>query len=250
MKRQIAIISDCASPLKNDGGEQCSYVAKLAHNLAALGGYDVDVFTRRDSAALPEIVQLAPNARVIHIPAGPACAVEKQDLLRLMPQFTSFVLKYFKRKNYDLIHANFFLSGLTALNLHRATETPFVVTFHGLGRADRADDFPIVRYEIEDRIVRESDAIFAESAAEEKDLKFLYDAAPEKIIVIEPPPDEESWRRAAGDISRVYEQILAEKVLLSATVRAALRNLQNQSPKLNYQLNSSAQRLSASKSIS
>lgn len=166
MKRQIAIISDCASPLKTDGNEQCVFVAELAQNLAELGN-DVDVFTRRDAPDQPETVYWHERTRVIHIPAGPASEVEKKDLLRLMPQFTSYVLSHFKQKNYDLVHANFFLSGLTALNLHRATETPFVVSFHGLGRADKNDVFPVVRYEIEDRIVREADAIFAQSEQEE-----------------------------------------------------------------------------------
>lgn len=235
MKRQIAIISDCASPLKT-GDEQCVYVANLAENLAAVG-YEVDVFTRRDSEHQPEIVYSAENIRVIHIPAGPASAVEKPDLLRLMPQFTSFVLGHFKQKDYDLIHANFFLSGLTALNLHRATETPFVVSFHGLGRAAKNDDFPIVRQEIEDRIVREADAIFAETACEEKDLKFLYDAEPEKIFVVPTPKDEEAWRQATEKISRVYENILTRKVLLTAMARAALQNLRQQAPKIAFPLN-------------
>lgn len=235
MKRQIAIISDCASPLKI-GDEQCFYVAKLAENFADIG-YEVDVFTRRDSPHQPEIVYPAENLRVIHIPAGPASAVEKSDLLRLMPQFTSFVLGHFKQKDYDLIHANFFLSGLTALNLHRATETPFVVSFHGLGRALKTDDFPIVRQEIEDRIVQEADAIFAESVQEEKDLKFLYDAAPGKIFVVPPPKDDQEWRQAAGKISRVYENILTNKVLLSATVRAALQSFRHQAPKIAFPLN-------------
>ncbi|MDQ4120604.1 MAG: glycosyltransferase [Acidobacteriota bacterium] len=235
MKRQIAIISDCASPLKI-GDEQCFYVAKLAENLA-VAGYDVDVFTRRDSPHQPDIVYPAENMRVIHIPAGPASEVEKPDLLRLMPQFTSFVLRHFKQKDYDLIHANFFLSGLTALNLHRATETPFVVSFHGLGRALKTDDFPIVRWEIEDRIVHEANAIFAESAQEEKHLKFLYDAAPEKIFVIPSPKDDQAWQQAAERISRIYENILTNKVLLSATVRAALQNLRQQAPKIGFPLN-------------
>lgn len=248
MKRRIAIISDCASPLKT-GDEQCIYVAQLAENLA-VSGYEVDVFTRRDSPHQPEIVSPADNLRVIHIPAGPASAVEKTDLLRLMPQFTSFVLGYFKQKDYDLIHANFFLSGLTALNLHRATETPFVVSFHGLGRTMKTDDFPIVRQEIEDRIVREADAIFAASGHEEKDLKFLYDAQPEKICVIPLPKDDEAWQQAAEKISRVYENIVTGKFLLTATIRAALQNLRHQAPQITFPFNQLPERQSSQKRIS
>ena len=229
MKRQIAIISDCASPLKIGGNERCVYVAALAQNLAEIG-IEVDIFTRRDSANLPETVYWHENARVIHIPAGPASEVEKEDLLRLMPQFTSFVLSHFKQKNYDLIHANFFLSGLTALNLHRATETPFVVSFHELARRSENDAFPAVRGEIEDRIVREADAIFAQSEQEEKDLKFLYDAAPEKIFVVPPPADDFGWQAAAQKIGQIYEEIISGKALISTAVRTALQNLRQQTP--------------------
>ena len=59
MKR-IAMISEHASPLAMlggvDSGGQNVYVGQLARHLAALG-YEVDVFTRRDSAGLPEVAE-------------------------------------------------------------------------------------------------------------------------------------------------------------------------------------------------
>ena len=52
MRRRIALISEHASPLAVlggvDSGGQNVYVGQLASHLAELG-YDVDVFTRRDS---------------------------------------------------------------------------------------------------------------------------------------------------------------------------------------------------------
>ena len=54
------MISDHASPLAAQGGVdsggQNVYVAQLTRRLAARG-IEVDVFTRRDSADLPEVVQ-------------------------------------------------------------------------------------------------------------------------------------------------------------------------------------------------
>lgn len=192
MKRRIAMISDHASPLAalggTDSGGQNVYVAQVARNLAA-AGCEVDVFTRRDNSQQPEIVNWFDNVRVIHVPAGPAEFVRKEDLLKLMPQFTSYMLRFFRQKRYDLIHANFFLSGLVALNLKRATETPFVVTFHALGRVRRihqtsADEFPDARFEIEDQIVREADFVIAECPQDETDLMGLYDSPPEKIRIV------------------------------------------------------------------
>ena len=86
MTRRIAFISEHASPLGNlggaDGGGQNVYVAQLAKHLAALG-YEVDVFTRRDRRDLPEIVNWIDRVRIIHVEAGPASFVRKEDMLPL-----------------------------------------------------------------------------------------------------------------------------------------------------------------------
>ena len=75
MTRRVALITEHASPLAVlggvDAGGQNVYVDHLARSLAALGD-EVDVFTRRDAPNLPDVVDLAPGVRVIHIGAGPA----------------------------------------------------------------------------------------------------------------------------------------------------------------------------------
>lgn len=135
MSLRVAMISDHASPLGYlggvDGGGQNVYVAHIAKGLAKLG-YKVDVFTRRDSPDQPEVLNWVDNVRVIHVPAGPPKPIRKEDLLGLMPQFSAYMMRMFRRHRYDLIHANFFLSGLAAMHLKRLTGTPFVVTFRAL----------------------------------------------------------------------------------------------------------------------
>ena len=80
--RKIALISEHASPLAIaggiDAGGQNIYVAHVARQLACRG-FHVDVFTRRDNARLPAAVPFGPNARVIHVPAGPACNLPKKN---------------------------------------------------------------------------------------------------------------------------------------------------------------------------
>ena len=75
MTRRIAMISEHASPLAIlggvDSGGQNVYVGQLARHLAALG-YEVDVFTRRDSPHLPETAEWMSGVRIVHVPAGPA----------------------------------------------------------------------------------------------------------------------------------------------------------------------------------
>jgi D-inositol-3-phosphate glycosyltransferase len=194
MTRRIAFISDHASPVGVlggvDSGGQNVYVGQLAKHLAALG-YEVDIFTRRDSDRLPEIAEWINGIRIIHVPAGPAEFVPKEELLPFMEEFTSYVLQFFKcqRKPYDLVHPNFWMSGLVAAEVKKAIGIPFVITFHALGRVRRqhqgdADRFPNERFDIEDRLVAEADRIIAECPQDEEDLIRLYNADPARVTIV------------------------------------------------------------------
>lgn len=194
MKRQIALISEHASPVSLLGGIDCGgqnlYVGQVAKSLAAMG-CDVDVFTRRDSPLLPETAEWENGVRIIHVPAGPPAYVRKEELLPYMEPFTEYMLQFClcQRKPYDLIHANFWMSGLVAAQLKKKLGIPFVITFHALGRVRRqfqrqADEFPDERFEIEDRLVAEADHIIAEAPQDEEDLIRLYNADPMHITMI------------------------------------------------------------------
>lgn len=190
---RIALISEHASPLAAlggvDSGGQNVYVAHLAR-LLARGGHEVEVFTRRDRPDQPECVRWADGVTVVHVAAGPPAFVRKEELLPHMDEFTRFVLRRIRARGaYDLIHANFFMSGLVAADVRRATGTPFVVTFHALGRIrlihqDGADGFPPARIDIERRVADEADAIIAECPQDEDDLVLHYGADPSRIAMI------------------------------------------------------------------
>lgn len=194
MTKRIALISEHASPLAmlggTDSGGQNVYVGQLARHLAGLG-YEVDVFTRRDAAALPERVEWMNGVRIVHVPAGPASRLRKEDLLPFMAEFTAWVTKAFRRerRGYDLVHANFWMSALVAAELKRTLGVPFVVTFHALGRVRRfhqreADGFPDERFAVEDRVVAEADHVIAECPQDEEDLIRLYNADPGRITIV------------------------------------------------------------------
>jgi D-inositol-3-phosphate glycosyltransferase len=191
-RRRIAIISDHASPLAAvggvDSGGQNIYVAETARHLAA-HGYSVDVFTRKDNPDLPEVVEWLPGVGVVHVPAGPASFVRKEDILTWMPEFASFVQQFAAHERYDLAHAHFFMSGLVAMQLKTALGLPFVVTFHALGLVRRlhqgtADEFPTRRIAIERDIVAAADGLIAECPDDRRNLVTLYNADPHKIAVI------------------------------------------------------------------
>ncbi len=203
MAKRIAMISEHASPLSAiggvDSGGQNVYVAQLSRHLAK-AGYGVDVFTRRDGEELPEVVDWVDGVRVVHIDAGPAAFVRKEELLPFMGEFADNMLCFFERQpqGYDLMHANFWMSGLVAANIKRALGIPFVITFHALGRVRRlyqgnSDDFPDERFAIEDRIIADADIIIAECPQDEEDLIHLYDADPSRIRMIPAGFDPEEF---------------------------------------------------------
>jgi glycosyltransferase involved in cell wall biosynthesis len=190
---RIALISEHASPLATigsvDAGGQNVYVAHLACGLAR-AGHHVDVLTRRDDAALPAAVDLRPGVRVLHIDAGPPQFVPKERLLGHMPAFAQVSEELFRHSvPYDLVHANFFMSGLVGLRLKQRFATPLVQTFHALGLVRRehqreADAFPPVRIDIERSIVRHADLLVAECPQDRADLIRLYDACEASIATV------------------------------------------------------------------
>jgi len=115
----IALISEHASPLaaagSTDSGGQNVYVAHLARQLAALG-HRVDVYTRRDRHDQGLVVNWLPGIRVIQVPVGPPHYLCKESLMPCMEAFGDFMLQFMKRtrQRYDILHANFFMSGMVA----------------------------------------------------------------------------------------------------------------------------------------
>lgn len=191
---KIAMISEHASPLAVlggvDSGGQNVYVAQLGNHLASLG-HDVDIFTRKDHSYQNEVVKLRDNLQVIHVPAGPPAPVPKEDLLPFMDEFSNYMINYCEQmdKPYDVVHANFWMSGIVASHLKSALRIPFIITFHALGKIRRlyqkdADRFPEIRFEIEEEIMKEADRIIAECPQDEADMIEFYNADPRKIVMI------------------------------------------------------------------
>ncbi len=192
--RKIALISEHASPIAPlgsiDSGGQNVYVAQLARHLAQLG-YRVDVFTRRDCETLAPLVQWQPGVRIVHVPAGPARYVPKEELLPCMDQFARFMLHFARsqKTGYDLLHANFFMSGMVAREVKRELGIPFVITFHALGRVRRmiqkeADGFPDARFAIEEQLLQEADRVIAECSQDKLDMERLYNAPRTRIEIV------------------------------------------------------------------
>jgi D-inositol-3-phosphate glycosyltransferase len=190
---KIALISEHASPLAIaggvDSGGQNIYVANVARQLVRIG-HNVDVFTRCDRSLLP-LVSKFENIRVINVPAGPPVQLPKEQLLPHMDAFARFMIDFMKQEAHphDVVHANFFMSGLVGLRIKDTLGVPLVTTLHALGRVRRlhqgdSDGFPDARFDIEDELVARSDSVIAECPQDENDLIHLYDADPARIDLV------------------------------------------------------------------
>jgi D-inositol-3-phosphate glycosyltransferase len=178
---RIAMISEHASPLAalggTDAGGQNAHVAELSAALAAQG-HEVRVYTRRDSADLPVVVPVA-GYEVVHVPAGPAVALPKDDLLPYMGDFAEWMAADWRTAWLpDAAHAHFWMSGLATLTAGRACEVPVVQTFHALGSVKRrhqgaADTSPAHRIGYERQLGRAVDRIVVQCQDEIRELLML-----------------------------------------------------------------------------
>ena len=90
---------------------------------------------------------------------------------------------------YDLVHANFWMSALVAMELKEIIGIPYVITFHALGHVrriyQRSDDkFPPERVVIEEDVARYADRVIAECPQDRDDLIKYYHVDPAKISII------------------------------------------------------------------
>jgi D-inositol-3-phosphate glycosyltransferase len=209
--RSLAVLSLHTSPLAQpgtgDSGGMNVYVRELVGALAQ-AGVRTEVYVRRSTEDLPEIVDVEPGFRVVHVDAGPA-DLPKEDLPGVLDEFTAGVAGHLRRAGGpDALHANYWLSGVVGHRLKHELSLPLVSTFHTLARvkAETGDDEPDLRVQAETEVIACSDAILANCAAEVTQLSELYGADPTRIEVVPPgvdhaffsPGDRRGARRALG----------------------------------------------------
>jgi D-inositol-3-phosphate glycosyltransferase len=140
------------------------YVDALASALAR-AGVDCDVYTRAEHPEQPDIVEVEPGFRVLHVDAGPREPVAKHDLLDLVDPFADAARELLLASPpVDVLHANYWLSGAVAHKLKHQLDLPLVATFHTLARvkADAGlDDDPELRARIEHEVVACADLMLA-----------------------------------------------------------------------------------------
>jgi glycosyltransferase involved in cell wall biosynthesis len=166
---RIALVSEHASPLAvlggADAGGQNVHVAALAAALVRRG-HEVAVHTRRDARGTPPRVDTPDGYQVVHVPAGPAKQIPKDELLPHMADFSRFLLRDWQDSRPDVVHSHFWMSGLASVLAVRRDHLPVVHTYHALGTVKRRhqgvqDTSPADRIAIERLVGHEVDAIAA-----------------------------------------------------------------------------------------
>ena len=107
--QRVAVLSMHTSPLAQpgvgDGGGMNVYVRELVSSLAS-SGVDCTTYTRAWRAGLPDVVEVEPNHRVVHIPAGDF-DMPKDELLGVVDNFTDSVAWHLQHgTGADIVHAN------------------------------------------------------------------------------------------------------------------------------------------------
>ncbi len=165
------------------------YVRELASSLAQ-AGVICRVYVRRWTDDLPKMVAVEPGFEVVHISAGPT-SLAKEDLIDHVQEFADGVADDAIEFKPDVIHANYWLSGLAGRILKQRLELPLLTTFHTLARVKAvAGDFePESRARAEIEVISCADTVLANATAEAEQLIEYYDADPERIEIVPPGVD-------------------------------------------------------------
>lgn len=181
------------------------YVRELVSSLSQIG-IECTTFTRADREGLPAEVLVEPGHRVVHIEAGPH-HLPKEALPEISDQFCHGVMEWIQaNEKPDIIHGNYWLSGVVGHHLKHELDVPFVSTFHTLARvkAEGGDPEPKWRDRAEAEIIQCSDAICVSCVEEEEQFRRLYGNPHGRIEIVAPgvehafftPGDQAGARRA------------------------------------------------------
>lgn len=199
--------SPLTQPGQGDSGGMNVYVRELVSALAQ-AGVECTTYTRRVHADQPDEVFVEPGHRVVHIDAG-RHDVPKEGLAGYVDAFADGVRDHLAETGgADVLHANYWLSGVAAHRLKHELDLPLVTTFHTLARvkAEGGDPEPLMREQKEIEVIGCADAICVSCTDEEQQFRRLYGDPQGRVEIVSPgvehalfaPGDRMGARRAIG----------------------------------------------------
>jgi D-inositol-3-phosphate glycosyltransferase len=199
---RVALISLHTSPLvqpgAGDSGGMNVYVREVASALAQ-AGVECTTYTRAHRPGLPQRLLVEPGHSVVHVPAG-SFDLPKEALAEQVDVFADGVAEHIQATGgVDVIHGNYWLSGVAGHRLKHRFDVPLVSTFHTLARvkAEGGDLEPEWRDRAEAEVIGCSDAICVSCPEEERQFRRLY-GDPHGVIEVVPPAVEHAFF-APGD---------------------------------------------------
>jgi len=215
--RSVAYLSLHSCPLQQpgsgDAGGMNVYISELGRAMAD-HGVEVVVFTRRVDDTTPDVVEVVPGFRVVHIEAGPRRRLPIGDLHGLVGLFAEETLHWIDEHDlsFDILHSHYWLSGWAGVLLKEKLQLPLANSFHTLGRIKdltrRSDEQPegALRTLTEEEVISRSDCVVASTPFEFDDLTDHYGADPARLCTSPPgirhdvfkPGDKENARMWTG----------------------------------------------------
>jgi D-inositol-3-phosphate glycosyltransferase len=208
-----------ARPGGNKTGGLNVYVRELARQLAARGCL-VDIFTRSNSVDTPEVAEIEPGLRAIHLHAGPARYLAPENVYKHLDAFEKALFEFNEGDGatYDVVHSHYWLSGLIGERLKQAWGLPHVTMFHTLGeiknRASLSEHETDLRIRSEAAILQNVDAVICATEQERASISQLYGADPAKVNVIPLGVDLERFRPSDKDVARTALGLKDERIVL------------------------------------
>ena len=196
--RRIAMVSLHTSPLEQpgsgDAGGMNVYIRHLALALAKNGAV-VDIFTRGSDGSRATV--MAPGVTCHEVQGGPAGKLTKEELGHHLDACAEAILQYAAGfPAYDVIHSHYWMSGFVGLWLRDTWDVPLVHTMHTMGKVKKASaktEEPGSRIAAEMLLCARADRLTANTPAEVAELVDLYSAPADRIDVVAPGVDLETF---------------------------------------------------------
>ena len=197
------------------------YIREVSRHLSDLG-VQVDVFTRRQGPDTADVVPFADHARVIHIPAGPARYMPKEQVVEHLPEFICNMREFVNKDEavYDLVHSHYWLSGRVAGYFKNAWRLPMVAMFHTLSELKNQvsvspDEWESdIRAGIERLTVATADQVIASTPIDSSHLTDHYGADGSRVSIVPCGVDAEKFRPGSQSAARRALGLGEERIVL------------------------------------
>jgi len=220
---RIAMISVHSCPVgmlgTRDTGGMSVYIRELARELGKQG-HCIDIYTRVHDPDDSQIIDLGPNARLIHLAVGGSDELNKLALYPYLPEFAAN-LEDFRRshdRRYDMVFSHYWLSGIVGQQLQQWWGVPHLAMFHTLGVVKNAigigETEPELRIDIERQLVRSCQRVIAPTEKEKENLIGYYGASPETIGVVPCGVDMKRFRPVGKKTARQRLGFIDDTILL------------------------------------